>query len=412
MPDIIQMQSMARSRLDQSKLASFDQEVIEAPTRPLIHQEARFLLIRKGRGEMSIQSRPYKLEPGSLVAVLPWQITTVTAVEEPLQYYLLVYHLDTLNRVMKAFYDAGGLPAMWMRDVDASPVITPDKRMGAQIDRLFLALRNELGMESTLESPAKPLGSIYVMNKLVELIVMFERSCAYSGAVDYMEQDDVPDRSEILRYMYAHCNKKLTLSMLSRVFYMSESSISAYITGITGLSFVDLRNEMRIGKTANYLLYTDFTVEELAEVLGYVDSSHISKVFSARVGMKINEYRKTYARVGEICKVDDSRKAYEIVRYIYRYYDEELTAQNTASRFGMSVQELNRVLMYQLEKNFEEYLNSVRVNRACELLTTTDRSVIDIALDVGYHNAKTLTRNFVKHKLMTPQSFRTAATER
>ena len=95
----------------------------------------------------------------------------------------------------------------------------------------------------------------------------------------------------------------------------------------------------------------------------------------------------------------------------YRYYDEELTAQNTASRFGMSVQELNRVLMYQLEKNFEEYLNYVRVNRACELLTTTDRSVMDIALDVGYHNAKTLTRNFVKHKLMTPQSFRTAATE-
>ena len=412
MPDIIQMQSMARSRLDQSKLASFDQEVIEAPTRPLIHQEARFLLIRKGRGEMSIQSRPYKLEPGALVAVLPWQITTVTAVEEPLQYYLLVYHLDTLNRVMKAFYDAGGLPAMWMRDVDASPVITPDKRMGAQIDRLFLALRDELGMESTLESPAKPLGSIYVMNKLVELIVMFERCCAYSGAVDYMEQDDVPDRSEILRYMYAHCNKKLTLSVLSRVFYMSESSISAYITGITGLSFVDLRNEMRIGKTANYLLYTDFTVEELAEVLGYVDSSHISKVFSARVGMKINEYRKTYARVGEICKVDDSRKAYEIVRYIYRYYDHELTAQNTASRFGMSVQELNRVLMYQLEKNFGEYLNSVRVNRACELLVSTDASVMDIALEVGYHNAKTLTRNFVKHKLMTPQSFRTAATER
>ena len=75
MPDIIQMQSMARSRLDQSKLASFDQEVIEAPTRPLIHQEARFLLIRKGRGEMSIQSRPDKLEPGARVAGLPGLIT-------------------------------------------------------------------------------------------------------------------------------------------------------------------------------------------------------------------------------------------------------------------------------------------------------------------------------------------------
>ena len=61
--------------------------------------------------------------------------------------------------------------------------------------------------------------------------------------------------------------------------------------------------------------------------------------------------------------------------------------------------------------NFEEYLNSVRVNRACELLVSTDASVMDIALEVGYHNAKTLTRNFVKHKLMTPQSFRTAVME-
>lgn len=51
MPDIIQMQSMARSRLDQSKLASFDQEVIEAPTRPLIHQEARFCWYAKDGGK-------------------------------------------------------------------------------------------------------------------------------------------------------------------------------------------------------------------------------------------------------------------------------------------------------------------------------------------------------------------------
>lgn len=408
MPDIIQIQSMARSRLDQSKLASFDQEVIEAPTKPLIHQEARFLLVRKGSGEMTIQSRSYHLQPGTLVAVLPWQITTITSVDEPLQYYLLVYHLDTLNRIMKAFYEPGGLSAAWMRDVDATPVITPDKRMTAQIERLFLALRDELGMESTLAAPAKPLGSIFVMNKLVELVVLFERCSAYTGSVGHMEQQDVPDRSEILRYMYAHCNSKLTLSMLSRVFYMSESSISAYITGITGLSFVDLRNEMRIGKTANYLLYTDFTVEELAEILGYVDSSHISKVFSARVGMKINEYRKTYACVSEICKVEDSRRAYEIVRYIYRYYNEELTAHDTAARFGMSVQELNRILMYQLERNFEEYLNFVRVNRACELLISTKRSIMDIALEVGYNNAKTLTRNFVKFKLMTPQTFRNA----
>lgn len=407
MPNIIQIQSMVRSRLDQSKLVSFDQEVIDAPTRPLIHQEARFLLIKKGRGVINVQSKPCPLAPGTVLAVLPWQITQVTEITEPLQYYLLVYHLDSLNRVMKAFYDAGGLPVMWMRDVASAPYITPAKPMLNRFERIFLQLRDELGMESAIDTPAKPLSSIFSMNKLVELAVLFERCCAPGGEEEYKQQQDVPDRSEILRYMYAHCNTKLTLSTLSRVFYMSEGSISAYITGITGLSFVDLRNEMRIGKTANYLLYTDFTVEELSEILGYVDAPHISKVFSARVGMKINEYRKTYARIGEICKADDSRMAYEIVRYIYRYYNEDITAATTAERFAMGIKELNRILVYQVEKNFDEFLNFVRVNRACELLLASDAPVTDIALDVGYHSAKTLTRNFVKFKLMTPQSFRT-----
>ena len=34
----------------------------------------------------------------------------------------------------------------------------------------------------------------------------------------------------------------------------------------------------------NYLLYTDLTLEELAEILGFVDGAHISKVFKARTG--------------------------------------------------------------------------------------------------------------------------------
>ena len=45
-----------------------------------------------------------------------------------------------------------------------------------------------------------------------------------------------------------HLNEKITLSMLSQKFYMSESAISSYIRNTTGLSFFDLLNEMRVGK--------------------------------------------------------------------------------------------------------------------------------------------------------------------
>ena len=206
-----------------------------------------------------------------------------------------------------------------------------------------------------------------------------------------------PDMSEILRYLYCHTGEKLTLKGLSRLFYVSESSLSSYISGMTGLSFFDLLNEMRIGKTADYLLYTDLTLKELAEILGYVDESHISKVFAARLGTRIGQYRATYQKVQNICQLEESRLGCSLVNHIYRHYREDLSAAGVARSFGISVQQL------------EDFLAMVRVNRACQLLTTTRMTVLDIALEVGYHNAKTLNRSFLKYRLMTPSAYRAAA---
>ena len=93
MKDLAAMQSFERSRLDRSKLCSFDNETIEAPTAPLIHQEARFLYICEGHGVIRIQGHDVELRPNTLLSILPWQITAVTEVAEPLQYHLVIYNL-------------------------------------------------------------------------------------------------------------------------------------------------------------------------------------------------------------------------------------------------------------------------------------------------------------------------------
>ncbi len=145
---------------------------------------------------------------------------------------------------------------------------------------------------------------------------------------------------------------------------------------------------------------------EIAAALGYVDASHISKVFSARVGMRINDYRKTYRRVESICRIETDRRVYALVEYICRSYNEPLSARAVAEKFGCTAAEMNRALMLQVEKNFEEFLNYVRINRAAELLLTTDQTVTYIAMEVGYANVKTFNRNFLRFKVMTPGDFR------
>lgn len=153
-------------------------------------------------------------------------------------------------------------------------------------------------------------------------------------------------------------------------------------------------------------MYTDFTLEELAEILGFVDSAHISKVFLARVGMRANDFRKTYQAVGEKCHIKDRKVFYSIVSYIYRHYAEPLHPKTVSEQFGISPKELNRILLFQVEMNFNDYLHYIRVNRASELLLETDKTILTIALEVGYNTEKTLSRNFLRFRSMTPGTFR------
>lgn len=404
--DVVGIQSQYRSNYDHSSLCSFDVEVIEAPTKPLIHQMSRFLLIKKGKGKIKVQGEAYELKAGSVVSILPWQTTDVFEVAEALEFYLVKYYFDGVNNIIKTFYNTNNDDITLVEHFTETPVVQCLQDQEKVMDQLFLQIHQEIGLEiGEHDYREKELSNIYLTNKLVEIVLQFYRFGALYKTQGKGKAKTV-NNTEIIQYIYNHLSEKLTLKMLSAKFFLSESSISHYIHSTTGLSFFDLINEMRIGKTVNFLLYTDLTMEELAEILGFVDGAHISKVFMSRIGMKANDYRKTYQKVNDICKIKETKASFEIIDYIFRNYMEALTPKGVADYFHLSTKELNRTLLYQVERNYEDFLNFVRVNRASELLLSTDMSVTDIAIAVGYNTAKTLTRNFLKLRLMPPGVFR------
>ena len=393
----IPIQHLYCSQADYSQICRVTTETIDSPATPLIHQMSRFWLFTGGRGTIVLQDRQYEAGPGTVVSVLPWQISDVIRVEEPLQYYLLTYYFDNVNMAVKALGQAGRTPLRLMEDMAAAPVVHCAPQEAERLRLLFEQLRQE-----TAAPEADALSELYTANKLAEVVITFLRLGRHQG----QSAQKAIEKSDILHYMYTHLGEKLTLAQLSRQFFLSESAISAYITQTTGLSFFDLLGEMRIGKSISFLLYTDLTMEQLAEILGFVDSSHISKVFSARLGMKASEFREVYRRVGGLCGIQDDPTAYEVVSYLYHNYTRQLLPQHTAARFGLSVKELNTLLLYQVEKDFSDFLNFLRINRACTLLKTTEKSVTDIAFEVGYNTVKTFSRNFLRFRGMSPGAFR------
>lgn len=403
----VELQHQFCSETDETRFCSFNYEIIEEKKRPILHQTSRFLFFNKGKGKMKINEVEYEITEDTVVGILPWDCTEITEVKETLQLYVVVYNYVLINDVVKSLFNVSNEEVPTITKIKDRPVVHCNEVYHKLLKESFRKIRDEVGVECTMEFPApKPFHNIYTVNLLTELIVRFCRATEESEKPKDEIISEKNSCSRIFKYIYAHLSEKITLSKLSKLFYMSESSISRYIMETTGLTFNNLLNEIRVAKTLNYLMYTDYTLEELATILGYVDAAHISKVFESRMENKITDYRKTYQIVLKACNIKERKLGYRVVSYVVDNHKEEITAQSVAAEFDITVVELNRILLLQTEKNFFEFLNFMRINSACQLLVTTSMAMTDIAIEVGYNTVKTFTRNFVYFKNVTPSSYR------
>lgn len=405
------MQENLAASSDSGVICSFDYEAIQAPTKALIHQSARFLYIKRGRGTIDLGGVAYDIVPNMVIAITPWTITEITAVEEMLQLIRIVYDYQYINTILKGAPGLEDDSSELLRFLSMEPVVYLDSVQSLYVDGIAEQLKAELGMESTRTTrPSRPLSQLYVTNKILELMIMYRRYVmAVRGEKDY--EKDIATENSILSYLYAHSADRLTLASVAGAFFISESTLSKRIAETTGTTFSKLLSAIRIDKASDYLIYTDLTLNAIAALTGFVDASHLSKHFVSQVKVPPIQFRKIYRKSKTKFSRTSKNTAFELTDYIYKNYAaERLNAMEVASKFGVSVAEMNRLMLYYADMNFETLLNFVRINRACELLASTERYVIDVAFEVGYNNVKTFNTNFFKFKGMTPTEFRNRIT--
>ena len=88
------------------------------------------------------------------------------------------------------------------------------------------------------------------------------------------------------------------------------------------------------------------------------------------------------------------------------YTDPNFSITVIADRFHVSIAYMSYLVKKNLDKNFSDYLWELRVNKAKELLLTTDISVDQISMEVGYLNPDSFRRKFKTEIGMTPIQYR------
>ena len=131
------------------------------------------------------------------------------------------------------------------------------------------------------------------------------------------------------------------------------------------------------------------------------------KATSSMDGMK-NWLNFIFDQVGQ-SEVDEPapQDIVEILRrYIREHIHEELGRNELANLVYLNPDYLSHVFREKVGMSLVDFITAERMKKAKELLSTTDRSIRDIALAVGYSNISYFSRQFKRSQGKTPLEFR------
>ena len=103
---------------------------------------------------------------------------------------------------------------------------------------------------------------------------------------------------------------------------------------------------------------------------------------------------------------DYAKRMLDVVSYIQRHLDDEITLDELADVAYFSKYHFHRIFAGMMGETLKKFIRRLRLERAALNLIKTNRSVVDIAFQAGYESHEAFTRAFKEMFAAPPQNFR------
>jgi AraC-like DNA-binding protein len=103
----------------------------------------------------------------------------------------------------------------------------------------------------------------------------------------------------------------------------------------------------------------------------------------------------------------DQDRMQRVCSYINTHLTESIDRDRVAAEAHLSPGAFSRFFKLRTGKTLPEYVNALRIGRACELLAEDRWKVTDIAMDCGFRNLANFNRHFRALTKLSPREYRT-----
>jgi AraC-like DNA-binding protein len=245
------------------------------------HPEYELTLIVNGKGSRLIGDCHEYFESGDLVLIgpnLPHTWVSNSAIKGKCEAIVIQFSVDFIQR-FAGLYELADIHKLLSA---AKLGISINDTSSSKIKELIKCLPSKINIEKITD----------LIKILDELSRMKMTSLASTFFQPIKGSENEKRINNIFQYIQKHATEKLTIQKAALLVHLSPSAFCKFFKRVTGKTFSDYVNDVRITNVCSDLLASDKQIAEIAYQNGFETLSYFNRIFLKKKNISPNSYRK------------------------------------------------------------------------------------------------------------------------
>lgn len=250
------------------------------------HDEYEIYYLMSGERNYFVDNKVYNIKKGDIVLINHNVIHRTISVNSSKYERACFYFNDNFLKSFPQYINSIDISSCFKENVN---IMRLDYSQQLFMDQLVKKMNNECTLKSDLNKA-------YVQILMIELLIFIQRCIKTQRLINNTANLDTKQKKilEIITYINNHYMDELSLSLLSNKFYVSISYLTKNFRLVTGFSFIEYLNNLRIKEAINLLQQTNLSISTISQKVGYTNISHFGRIFKSIAGCSAIKYRKLY----------------------------------------------------------------------------------------------------------------------
>ncbi len=258
-------------------------------TSPHYHKAIEIIYILEGQVIVTVNDTKYTLNAGEMVIINTKEVHAVTITDYGIHKSVAIKFLpETICSDHQSLIELKYIIPYIMSFSNFKTYYTKEEVENSSIKQYLENIMNE---DRKRDFAYKFAIRIYISHLVLDLL---RKVYIVNPSSDEVSDEMRLKFSNIFQYIEQHYAERLTSVDLAKIFKLRQSDFSAYFKKITGKSFNEYLNYIRICKAKRLLINTKNNISEIAYEVGFTSTSYFISRFQQQMGMTPINFKHFY----------------------------------------------------------------------------------------------------------------------